>query len=289
MTTPIQQVPGLYRSRIGDALVTTVNDGFLDCPAEIWNGASQEQLGETAADNFRPWPPRITVNTFVIEIGERTVLVDTGGGNLVESMGLLAGNLRAGGFAPDRIDTVLITHIHPDHTGGLLDADGERCFPNAEVVIAGDEIDFWSSRDVKEGRFAAATPYLGTATAVLQAYAGQIRRGTGKEIAPGLSAVPLPGHTPGHSGYSLKSAGESLLIWGDTVHAPEVQVPLPQVTSEFDVDQAQAAESRRRLFAHVAAERLLVAGMHLGFPAFAHVVAAGAGYRLIPQPWKVEP
>jgi glyoxylase-like metal-dependent hydrolase (beta-lactamase superfamily II) len=102
-----------------------------------------------------------------------------------------------------------------------------------------------------------------------------------------MTLLPLPGHTPGHSGYRLDSAGETLMIWGDTVHIPEIQVPRPGVTSEFDIDEPMAAESRRRIFDYVAKERLLVTGGHLHIPGFAHLVETAGQYRLAPEPWSI--
>ena len=103
----------------------------------------------------------------------------------------------------------------------------------------------------------------------------------------GITLLPLPGHTPGHSGYRLDSTGGSLVIWGDTVHVPEIQVPHPVVTSEFDINETLAAENRARIFRMVTDEGLLVAGMHLHLPAFAHLVPNGDGFRLVPESWAV--
>jgi glyoxylase-like metal-dependent hydrolase (beta-lactamase superfamily II) len=103
----------------------------------------------------------------------------------------------------------------------------------------------------------------------------------------GVTQLPLPGHTPGHSGYRLDSAGESLVMWGDTVHVPEIQIPRPQVTSEFDINERLAEENRRRIFDLVATEGVLVTGGHLHLPGFAHLVRSGSGFRLVPEPWRV--
>jgi glyoxylase-like metal-dependent hydrolase (beta-lactamase superfamily II) len=106
------------------------------------------------------------------------------------------------------------------------------------------------------------------------------------EVFPGVTSMPLPGHTPGHSGYMIASGGESLLIWGDIIHVPEVQVARPEVTMVFDTDPQQAAATRKRVFDMVATDRQLVAGMHVHFPGFAHVVKqADGGYLLLPEPW----
>ena len=130
-------------------------------------------------------------------------------------------------------------------------------------------------------------PTSTSAAALFRGYGEQIRPSNGGEVAPGLTQLPLPGHTPGHCGYRLDSAGETLVVWGDTVHVPELQIPHPGVTSEFDIDEPLAAENRRKIFEHVAAEGHLVAGMHLHLPAFAHLVPSGDAFRLVPEPWRV--
>jgi glyoxylase-like metal-dependent hydrolase (beta-lactamase superfamily II) len=283
-----KQVPGIYRRRVGDALVTVVNDGFLDIPFEILAGASLSQMQACMRAAFHDGAPRLTVNAFVIETGGRTILVDTGGGSTtIYSMGLLIENLRAAGFSPDSFDTVLLTHIHPDHSNGLLGSAGDALFPHAEVMVHEDDIAFWSDPALLHSASPAARPYVASARTLFAAYPDQIRAARAGEVLPGITLLPLPGHTPGHSGYRLDSAGETLVIWGDTVHVPEIQVPFPVVTNEFDIDQRLAAESRLRIFRMVAAEGLLVAGMHLHLPAFARLVPNEDSFRLIPEHWAV--
>lgn len=285
--TTDKQTPGVYRRRIGDALVTTINDGFLDVPFDIFRGATKDQMQELMRQAFRDAPPRLTVNAFVIETNRNTILVDSGGGSTtVYSMGLLPENLKAAGYAPEDFDIVLATHIHPDHTSGLLNPAGEPAFPRAEIVVHQDELEFWSNQELR-GASAAAMPYLESADRVLTAYRERFRPVGGGVVAEGVTQLPLPGHTPGHCGYRLDSAGETLVMWGDTVHVPEIQIPRPEVTSEYDVDERLAAQNRSRIFDYVASERLLVTGGHLHLPGFAHVVPDGRGYRLVPEAWQV--
>jgi glyoxylase-like metal-dependent hydrolase (beta-lactamase superfamily II) len=283
-----KQAPGVYRRRVGDAMVTAVNDGYLDMTFELLRGTPISDMKALMGEVFHEGPPRITVNAFIIETSGRKVLVDTGGGTTtVFSMGLLQENLGAAGFAPTDFDTVLLTHIHPDHSSGLLGPSGENLFSRAEIVVHEDDIAFWSDPKLRDGHLPAATPYLDSAAAMLAAYRGQLRPSRQGEVAPGVTLLPLPGHTPGHSGYRLESAGETLMIWGDTVHVPEIQVPRPGVTNEYDIDEPMAAESRRRVFDYVAKERLLVTGGHLHLPGFAHLVETAGQYRLVPEPWSI--
>jgi glyoxylase-like metal-dependent hydrolase (beta-lactamase superfamily II) len=286
--TTEKQTPGVYKRRIGEAIVTTVNDGFLDIPFGILRGAELDDMQGLMRDAFRDGPPRLTVNAFVIQTEHNTILVDSGGGSTtVYSMGLLLDNLKAAGFSPTDFDTVLLTHIHPDHSSGLMGPEGKAIFSRAEIVAHEDDVSFWSDPNLRDGRSPAATPYLDSADAVLRAYREQLRPSRGGTVVAGVTQLPLPGHTPGHSGYRLDSAGETLVMWGDTVHVPEIQIPRPQVTSEFDIDERLAAENRRRIFDFVAEERLLVTGGHLHLPGFAHVVRSGDGFRLVPESWRV--
>jgi len=117
-------------------------------------------------------------------------------------------------------------------------------------------------------------------------YLDRMRTFTSGDVFPGVSAVPIPGHTPGHTGYLIESGGERLFIWGDVVHMPEVQVPRPEVSMVVDTDPEAAAASRRRVFDMVASENLLVTGMHLHFPGFARIIREGSGYRLVPEAWR---
>ena len=144
MTNPDQkQAPGIYRRRIGDAMVTVINDGYLDMPFELLRGVPLENMHSLMREVFHERPPRITVNAYVVQAGGRTILVDTGGGSTtVFSMGLLPENLRAAGFSPADFDTVVLTHIHPDHSSGLLGPSGEPMFSRAEIVIHADDIAF---------------------------------------------------------------------------------------------------------------------------------------------------
>jgi glyoxylase-like metal-dependent hydrolase (beta-lactamase superfamily II) len=203
-------------------------------------------------------------------------------------VGFLSENFRAAGFSPEDFDTVLVTHIHPDHTSGLLDTEGKAAFPRAEIVVHEDELKFWSDKSLRDGRSAAATPYLDSADRLIETYRERFRPTSGGKIADGLSQLPLPGHTPGHSGYRLDSAGETLVMWGDTVHVPEIQVARPEVTMEFDSDPQAAASARQMVFDMVVSDDILIGGMHLHFPGFGHMRREAGRYSLVAEQWAFE-
>jgi len=287
MKKPIQQIPGVYHRRIGDIVVTTLSDGYLDGALSVVHGIPQEETARLLAENFRPGR-RTSVNCFAIHSAGRTALLETGcGGSMSASAGKLPANLAAAGIDPKDIDTVILTHMHPDHSSGLSSADGSSVFPNAELVVHQNEITHWHD----DGAMSRALPnqherYFLHARQQYKPYSNRVKPITdSREVFPGVTAMPIHGHTPGHTGYMISSGGESLFIWGDTIHVPEVQVSHPEVTMEFDTDPRAAEATRRRVFDMVATDKLLIAGMHVHFPGFARLVKRGDGYVLLNEPW----
>ena len=186
---PRKQTPGVYRRKVGDAMVTVINDGFLDIPMAILRGTERGDMEALMREHFHEGGPRLTVNAFVIETDRNTMLVDAGGGSTtVYSMGQLPHNLSAAGFKLSDFDTVLLTHIHPDHSSGLMDKAGKPLFPRADIIVHKDDFDFWSDTE-RRGRSAAAVPYTGSADDAGTAQAWCIaaaRRTTHRCRNPGL-------------------------------------------------------------------------------------------------------
>lgn len=286
---PKLQVPGLHHRRVGDIVVTAVSDGYLNGSNAVLQNMPQDQIAELLTGAFRPSPRRTSVNTFLIWSAGRLALIDTGcGPHMQPTAGKLFANLAAAGVPPETIDTVLLTHMHPDHSNGLADVHGEALFPQAELGLHGAELDYWQDPEAaaRAAESKQGVPYFAAAPAQLAPYRDRLKPfEDGAEVFPGVTAVHLPGHTPGHSGFRIASGDEQLLVWGDIVHVPEVQVPHPEVTMQFDVDPVEAAATRRRAFDMVAADRLLVTGMHVHFPGYAHLRRAGSGVELVQEAW----
>jgi len=286
---PQTQVPGLYHRRIGDILVTAVSDGYLDTSTGALRGIEVAAAEARLRDNFQPAPPRVSINCFLIWSAGRLAIVDTGAGETMgPTLGKLPGTLAALGVTREDIDTILLTHIHPDHSNGLTDARGRAHFPHVELVVSEADVRHWHD-DVARAR---AIPdhqlrYFDGGRFQIAPYMDRRRDARG-EVFPGVTAIPLPGHTPGHTGYLVASGSETLLIWGDICHVPSLQLPDPDITMAFDTDSAAAAATRRRTLDQAASDRLLVAGMHLHFPGFIHVVRRGSGFEAIPDSWKFE-
>jgi glyoxylase-like metal-dependent hydrolase (beta-lactamase superfamily II) len=286
-TQPAQQIPGIYHRRIGDIVVTAISDGYLDGDLSVMRNVDLEKANQALREAFRP-ARRTSVNAFLIHSKGRLAIVDTGSGNYLQpTAGFVQRNLTAAGIDPKSIDTVLLTHMHPDHSAGLTDmSNGQRLFPNAELVMHENEPPHWfdDSAMAKADERSRKLYFLAGREQILP-YKDCTRLFRQGEVFPGVTAVPSLGHTPGHTAFLVASGNDQLMIWGDTVHVPEVQTAFPDAGMAFDTDLAAAAASRKRMFDRVSADGILVAGMHLHFPAFSRLARRGDAYALCPENW----
>lgn len=284
---PLHQVPGLYHRRLGDLMVSTVSDGYVDPSLDVVQVVTQDEVTRLIMAGLGKPTPRISVNMFAVRSANKTYLVDAGSGTTMgPTCGRMPENLAAAGIAPEEIDAILLTHVHPDHSNGLTSDDGKALFPKAEIIVHENEIAFWfddAAMAVATER--ARTRYFKAARFRLAPYKGRIRTFRDGEVLPGITAIPCPGHTPGHSAYRFSSGGEDLLIWGDTVHIPELQIPRPDITMLYDTNGPLAAASRVAIFDLVVRDKLLIGGMHLHFPGFARMTSEDGKYRLLTEPW----
>lgn len=286
------QVPAIYHRGVGDTVVTAISDGYLNGSLDVLANISAGEVDRLMSDAFRTMPDRArrtSVNTFVVRVpGQPPVVIDAGSGDyLGPTAGKHRKNLELAGIRPQDVKSILLTHMHPDHSGGLSERETQaHYFPNAEVFMHEDELPHWQndSEMSKVGKMQQSLFFQG-ARDQIEPYLDRLRFFKEGEVLPGIHAIPSPGHTPGHTSYLVSSGSESLLIWGDTVHVPEVQVPCPDAGVSFDTDQQGATATRNRIFDMAASEKLLVAGMHLHFPAFSRMKRAEGGYVLVPEPW----
>ncbi|HET7776791.1 MAG TPA: MBL fold metallo-hydrolase [Azospira sp.] len=282
------QVPGYYRTQLGEFEVTALFDGAIELETKLLKNTRPQDLNALLARMFVGNPKMQTaVNAYLINTGKHLVLVDTGAAKLFgPSLGNIAANLKAAGYSLEQVDTVVLTHLHADHMGGLNDAGGQPLFPQAKVLAAQADNDFWLSEKVAAAAPEGMQPFFKMARDSAAPYVAKGQWATfapGSELVPGITSVKAQGHTPGHTAFAVESAGKKLLIWGDLVHAHAVQFAKPGVSIEFDVDQKQAIATRKAIMKEAAASKVLVAGMHLPFPGLGHVRAEGKGsYAWVP-------
>jgi glyoxylase-like metal-dependent hydrolase (beta-lactamase superfamily II) len=292
---PLQktQAPGYYRLMLGEFEVTVVSDGtFFPDLGKILTHITPKELDAALARSFLKDPVETSVNGFLINTGSKLVLVDTGTGTLFgPTLGKLLSNLKASGYRPEQVDEVYITHMHDDHVGGLS-ADGKRVFPNAIVRAAQQEADFWLSKARMDAAPQDRKDAFQSAMNMLSPYvsAGKFKPFTGDtELGPGVRAAAAPGHTAGHTMYVVESKGQTLVLWGDLMHAAAVQFADPAVTIQYDMDSGMAALQRKKVFADAAEKRYWVAGAHLSFPGIGHLRTAGSGYAFVPVNYVAQP
>lgn len=282
----VMQTPAVYRFLIGDVQVTALSDGSvpIDLP-KLLRGTSHTEVDAMLARSFIANPMEVSINAFLVELGNRRILVDTGAGDLFGpgNGGRLPEALALAGIGPDQITDILLSHIHADHSGGLV-RGGKIMFKNATVHVGKADLDFFldTANATKTGY---DIHHFEQGTAMLKPYvdAGKVRAfDRSGEIFPGLTAELRPGHTPGAAFYTLSSHGSTLVFIGDTIHAAAVQFPRPDVTVSFDQNQPKARAVRQQAFAAFADGRTLVAAPHLAFPGVGHIARDGAGYRWFP-------
>jgi glyoxylase-like metal-dependent hydrolase (beta-lactamase superfamily II) len=280
------QVPAFYRLKVGDLEVTALFDGAAVFDPQWLNGTKATMDGVVKALHENPHMLDVVDSGFLVNSGKQLVLVDAGAGTWWGggALGRLEGSLRSAGYTPEEINIVLVTHLHSDHVGGLTTQDGKRVFPNADVYLAKAESDFWLSPEIAAKAPKDAQPFFQSAQAIAAPYvkAGKWHTFSGSEpIVDGMQLIPLPGHTPGHTGYEFSSKGQKILFWGDTIHAQRLQLPHPEVTVVFDIDQTAAAATRDQLLPKLAREDVLIAGPHV-FPALGRLRKEGSGYSWAP-------
>eukprot|EP01037_Dinobryon_pediforme_P005200 gene5202-5252_t len=276
---------GIHRIGVGAFEITAIQDGIFNPPIDIVTGVDKATAEATLTRHFRRVPPQIFISAFLIRHAGGLALIDTGcGTGMGPDNGKLAQRLEQLGVTPAEIGTILITHFHGDHIGGLSTADGQAAYPNAELIVPVEEAGFWlddtrSWPEAMQQNHEAAKTTLGL-------YGQRVRQAAnGAEALPGITRVALPGHTPGHSGWRLSSGADTLLMWGDIVHLPGLQFARPDATLVFDVDPKQAEASRRHALDMVATDRIRIAGVHLDFPIFGHVERRLDGYGFVADPW----
>jgi glyoxylase-like metal-dependent hydrolase (beta-lactamase superfamily II) len=278
--------PGFHHYRMGETVVTALFDGFVDVALDELVGLPLATVLRLQRQAFQPEPSRLPVTCFVIRRPGSTILVDAGGDAAVDpGLGLRQSAMLAARIDPADVTTVLLTHLHSDHYAGLLYPDGTAAFPNAELVLHANEVAF----RLEPSDLAAMPPEqragVDAVRRAVAPYRDRLRIVSHGEVLPGVDAVPLPGHTPGHTGWRVSDGGRQLLFWGDIVHFPAVQFSHPEVSLSYDADPAQSAATRAAVFREAASGGFLIAGAHIDFPGLGFVASEGDTTRWVPAPY----
>jgi glyoxylase-like metal-dependent hydrolase (beta-lactamase superfamily II) len=284
-----QQTPdpakGFVTYKVGAVEVTAIYDGIWEKPhdpAFIANASVDDVKAAMVKAGLPADFVSIPFTVAVVKTGGKTVLCDSGtGGQVQPTAGKLMTNMKAAGIDPAKIDTVLVSHCHPDHIFGLMEKDTNKpVFPDAEIVISDVEYKFWTDPSVID-RLPEARKGLARRIQATFPNWKNIRQVQGEpEVAPGIRFVEAPGHTPGHRAFHLSSGASQLMLSNDTAYVPALVVANPGWRGQYDQDGATAEASRRKMLDRVVADKLMIAGYHFPFPGAGTIAKDGSGYAL---------
>jgi glyoxylase-like metal-dependent hydrolase (beta-lactamase superfamily II) len=290
------QAPGFYRYKVGSYECTSINDGARSFPLPdtfVTNVPKDKALAAAEAAYMPKGMVTVPFNPQLINTGSKLILIDSGNGvaNFEPTKGAVGRtlqNLAAAGVDPKSIDVVLLSHLHPDHTNGIRAADGSMAFPNAEIMVPAVDWAFWTS-DENASKAQSNEMMKNYFANVKKTFAGIESKVTryewGKEVAPGITSISAPGHTPGHTAFAIASGNSKILLQSDVTNIPEFFLRNPDWHVAYDVEPEVAQKTRHKFYDMAAAEKATVVGFHFTFPSIGHVEKDGAGYRLVPVAW----
>jgi glyoxylase-like metal-dependent hydrolase (beta-lactamase superfamily II) len=284
------QSPGAYRYKLGDYQLTALYDGTWFLPIEehfVRNASSAEVNKALAAAFLPPSVLPITFTALLVNTGSKLILIDTGtAGQIADSAGFMNANLATAGIAPGAIDTIVISHFHPDHIDGIKTKDGDKVFGNAEILVPEPEWTYWMDDAHMTDVSKSVHGYFLNARRIFKDIAKEVRQfKPGAEVAPGIVSIPAYGHTPGHTAFAIHSGAQSLLVMSDAVRNPYLFARHPDWQPIFDMDGERAVETRRAMLERAANDRMLVEAYHFPFPACGHIAQTRGGYELVPVMW----
>lgn len=281
------------RTELGDAEITIVSDGTVNLPVDfIYSPVpAEERIALRTAFGQSLELHTMQANIMVIDIAGRRVMIDAGGGGKFQpSGGALPASLHAAGIAPESIDLVIYTHLHPDHLWGATDPENEALtFPDAAHVAPETEYAFWSQAGLADAMPDDFTGWIARTTqAHLARLEGRLRTvAVGEPILEGVHYVASPGHTPGHAAIVIARGDRTLVATGDVLTDPVAAFERPDWALGVDSDADQSTATRCDMLARLAHERPRVFANHLPGPGLGHVARLDGGYRWVPGEWAV--
>ncbi len=279
---------GYSTHKVGETEVIVLEDGYSYAPNKLFPDHDLDRAHAAARQSGTDYDGEqalVPIHAFVIRKGDRVVVVDAGSPpDFVDTAGAFPQALAEAGVRPEDVTHLVMTHLHIDHVGGMIDAEGRAVFPNAELISGQGDWDHFTSDEVQARLSGRALGSFLTSRRSIEPYADRRRDVAGEtEVLPGITMVPLPGHTPGHSGVHVSDGDAQLLIWGDTIHCETFQMAEPDWGVLYDIDQDAARASRKRIFDRAATDNLTVTGPHVRGPGFRKVERMKQGYRLVPD------
>lgn len=284
--------PRHWRYKVGAFELTTIADSevFIDGPFPLIGGnVPEEDVVALMRDSLLPehkYQPGFS--PMIVNTGSDVVLFDTGNGENGfvprPAGGWLAKELAPAGFKPEDITVVVLSHGHPDHVGGLMEA-GSPLFPNARYVIGQVEYDFWAPEGKHSGELEKFASVFRTNTKAIADKFTFIK--PGGDVVPGIRAVEAYGHTPGHLNFHIESEGKAIYFWGDCAHHQVASLARPDWHCVFDTDKEQAAATRKRIFDMLATDRIPIVGYHMPFPSVGYVERQGSAYRWLAHTYQL--
>jgi glyoxylase-like metal-dependent hydrolase (beta-lactamase superfamily II) len=283
---------GVYRYKVGDYGIIQLMDGARTFPIadKFVVNASKDEAIKAAADAYMP-EGKLTIpfSPMLINTGGKLIAIDTGNGlgaNAASkgAVGQARINMEVAGIDPKQVDIVIISHFHGDHIGGLRNADGSPAYPNAEIMVPAVEHAFWSdeANTAKANGFNKAQfPNVKKIMTGLKVTPYDAN----KEVAPGITSVFTPGHTPGHMSFVVASGAHKIMVQSDVSNVPSLFIKHPTWQAAFDNDPDLTIETRKKFYDMVSAEKMVVVGYHFPYPCVGHVEKSANGYEMIPVAW----
>lgn len=290
------QMPAPYKVKVGDTEVTALLDGILPVDAEKLFFTNEPGKPTQLLQNvFIKNPVEVSMNAYLVKTNGKLILIDTGAGELFGNAGgKLVQSLKQAAVAPEEITDILLTHIHADHSGGLV-MSGKVIFPNAVIHVNKAETNFWlnekNAKKADEKAMGASPKTFSNAMDMLIPYlkAGKVKtfEREKEEIVPHIYTMPTGGHTPGHTVYVLESKGEKMYFWGDLVHMEGLQFVEPTLENHFDVDHKSGIENREKYYDDAAKNNYLIGASHISYPGMGRVKKEGNKYIWYPVPFSL--
>lgn len=282
---------GYYRTMVGQIEVIALSDGTVPVDAHMLFGGNP--VVDTLLSNAYLKPiVETSINAYLINTGSKHILVDAGAGDLFGGNygGMLVQSLQHAGYQPEQVTDILVTHVHLDHTGGLM-MNNKMVFPKAKIHVNKNDVDFWLKHLVPQAAESRGITANRAAFMALKQYldAGQVHTFAGStQLFEGVSTLETPGHTAGHTIFALENNGEKMVFWGDLIHISAVQLAIPDNPDEYDFDKSKAAQQRLKLYKDAAEKQYIVAADHISFPGIGRLVTRGKAYGWVPLNYSVQ-